>query len=107
MDSVEVLTAQGQLALASEFRFDIRRDDGMRFHEYITVKRGRGSLSEKWAIAASEAEYGRFFNPESDCWDFSLRGADAYCWDLESALVKARELCETHRKEIERREGHE
>jgi hypothetical protein len=103
------LTATGQLRRSSEYRFDIRRVDDDRIHEYITVKRGRGRLSDKWAIAAGEAEYGRFFSQESDCWSFSLRGADAFYWELEPALLKAQELCESAQQEIEeirkRKEG--
>lgn len=93
----DILTAHGQLAICSEFRFDIRRED--RWHEYITVKRGRGPLSDRWAIAGNEAEYGRFF--DGDYWSFELRGADAYFWELEPALVKAKELCEGAQREIE------
>lgn len=101
-----VLTAEGQLAIASEFRFDIRHDGVWR--EYITVKRGRGPLQDKWAIAANESEYGRFFDSATGCWTFAMRGGDPYVWDLEPALVKAQELAAVAQKEIteimERRE---
>lgn len=96
-----ILTGAGQLAHASEFRFDIRRDDEHSAHDYITVKRGRGRLSDKWAIAAGESEFGRFFNTATDCWSFEIRGADAYCWELEPALLKARELAASAQREVE------
>lgn len=94
----ELLTAGGQLALASEFRFDVLHTE--HEHNYVTVKRGRGRLSDKWAIAASESEYGRFFNPVTGCWSFDIRGADAYVWELEPALLKARELAAAAHQEI-------
>lgn len=83
-----VLTAQGQLALASEFRFDVWSSEFE--HEYITVKLGRMKVRGKWAIAAGEEQFGRFWDGE--CWDLNLRGEGAYRWDLEEALVLARDL---------------
>lgn len=99
MGSVELLTAQGQLSLASEFRFDIHQTESPRVHEYITVKRGRGAFVDKWAIAAMESSDSRFFDRETECWSFRLRGNDAYVWDLEPALLKAQELRESARQE--------
>lgn len=83
-----ILTVAGQLARASEFRFDVFVTE--HEHEYITVKQGRGKYTGKWAIAAGEAEFGRFYT--GDVWSFKARGTDAYFWDLEEALVKAQEL---------------
>lgn len=85
---VELLTAQGQLSLASEFRFDVWHTE--HEHEYITVKKGRRKLEEKWAISAGESEHGHFW--DGDHWNFEIRGADAYVWELEPALVLARKL---------------
>jgi hypothetical protein len=108
---VEVLTAQGQLSIASEFRFDIWRDDDAREHEYITVKRGPGWLSGRWAIAAGESAHQRYFNVATDCWSFEIRGADAYVWELEPALLKAQELLAAAKREregiLERRKARE
>jgi hypothetical protein len=84
-----VLTAAGQLARMSEFRFDVWHSEDE--HQYITVKRGRGRIpSGKWAIAAGESASGRFWNGE--VWSFEIRGLDAYIWDLEEALVTAQRL---------------
>jgi hypothetical protein len=83
------MTATGQLAIASEFRFDVFHTP--EEHQYITVKRGRGEREDKWAIAASESENRRFFDPDSYAWKW-LTDSDAYVWDLEPALTLARDL---------------
>lgn len=90
------MTAAGQLARSSEFRFDILHTEYQ--HDYITVKRGHGRYSDQWAIAAGESEYGRFWTGSS--WSFNVRGADAYFWDLETALTTAKDLALVANREI-------
>lgn len=84
----DVLTAAGQLAIATEFRFDVWRRG--HEHRYLTVKRGHGKIPNGWAIADGESAYGRFWDGE--LWSCECRGADAYRWELEEALVLAKDL---------------
>jgi len=83
-----ILTSAGQLEHVSEFRFDVFRSEDE--HEYITVKQGQVKFTGRWAIAAGESHFGRFWTGEG--WSFSARGADAYRWDLEDALCLAQRL---------------
>lgn len=93
---VDVLTAAGQLALATEFRFDVWCAE--HEHRYITVKRGHGKIPDKWAIADGESAFGRFWDGE--LWNFGCMGADAYQWDLEEALVIAKDLAISGNREM-------
>jgi hypothetical protein len=86
------------LIRASEYRFDVLKTDAE--HNYITVKQGHGKLTGKWAIAAGESVFGRFFDASTDCWSFEIRGADAYVWELEPALLKAQELAFIAKQEL-------
>lgn len=80
-------TAQGQLAIASEFRFVYWT--GSSDYAYYVVKRGRRYLENRWGVLDS-SEYGVAWNgTEWGAW----RGADMFCYvDLEEALVTARTL---------------
>jgi hypothetical protein len=82
-----VLTAEGQLALASEFRFDYWHTD--RKHYSYTVRRGRGANDSRWAICDG-GEFGVYWNGSDWC-DPPL-GPDAYRYELEEALVIAQRL---------------
>lgn len=92
-----ILTAGGQLERCSEYRFDVFCTDYE--HLYVTVKQGRRQYVGRWAIAAGESSDSRFFDKVEEVWSFEIRGADAYCWDLEPALLKAQELAFTANQE--------
>lgn len=84
-----ILTGAGQLALASEFRFDYWKT-GIE-HRYYLVKRGRMNNDGKWAITDGEAAFRPFYWDGAD-WSDELLGPDAFRWDLEQALVIAKGL---------------
>lgn len=82
------MTAHGQLAVASEFRFDYwHTREGE--HRYYTVSRGVGKLEHRWAIC-NGGPLGEKWDGES--WQQSIYKADAYRYELEEALVTARQL---------------
>jgi hypothetical protein len=82
-----VLTAQGQLALASEFRFDYWHTD--MEHRYYTVRRGMKRNDCRWAVCDG-GEMGSYWDGQD--WNENLRGPDAYRYELEEALLVARRL---------------
>lgn len=91
MEEVEVLTGRGQLALASEFRFDYWHTDAE--HRYYTVKRGRGRLDGKWCILDGvELDMCIWAYWDGTCWNPEIRGEDAYRYELEEALVITKKL---------------
>jgi hypothetical protein len=82
-----VLTAAGQLAHASEFRFDYWHTEAE--HRFFLVKKGWKRYDGRWCITDG--------NGMSDYWDgedwsSGLRGPDAYRYSLEEALVIAKRL---------------
>lgn len=79
------MTAAGQLALASEFRF-VYWDTPAEYKSY-TVRRGQGSLDKGWAVWDGSA-----YTWDGMQWCTSLYGEDAYRWELEEALRIARKL---------------
>lgn len=82
----DLKTAKGQLAIASEFRFDYWRTGHQ--HKFYTVARGRRGYDHKWAILD-----GGEFGVSWDGADWGhWRGADMYCYELEEALPIARQL---------------
>jgi hypothetical protein len=81
------LTATGQLAYASEFRFDYWRTEAE--HRYFTVRKGRRSNDGRWAICDG-GEFGAYWDGKD--WNTELRGPDAYRYDLEEALPVAKRL---------------
>lgn len=87
---VEVLTAQGQLALASEFRFDYWHTDAE--HRFYVVKRGRKHLDGMWCILDGVELAGSWAYWDGVCWNAEVRGKDAYRFGLEEALVTAKRL---------------
>lgn len=83
----DILTAHGQLALASEFRFDYWHTEAE--HRYFTVRRGRNRNDGKWAICDG-GESSAYWNGTE--FSFELRGPEAYRYALEVALVIAKRL---------------
>lgn len=82
------MTAAGQLAVASEFRFDFWRTEAD--HRYYTVRKGRRHNDGMWAICDG-GEFGAYWDGTE--WNDSIRGPDAYRYaELEVALVVARDL---------------
>lgn len=81
------MTAHGQLAVASEFRFDYWKTDVD--HHYYVVKRGKRFLSDRWAILNNN-EFGVAWDGvEWGAW----RGVEMYRYeDLEEALARAKAL---------------
>ncbi len=91
MGSVELLTAQGQLALASEFRFDYWHTKAE--HDFYTVKRGRKGLDGRWCVLSGVELSGCiWWYWDGEKWNAEVRGKDAYRFDLEEALLIARRL---------------
>jgi hypothetical protein len=82
-----ILTAQGQLALASEFRLDYWHTHAE--HRYYAVRRGRGRNDGRWAVCDG-GEFGAYWDGTD--WNAGLRGPDAYRFELEEALVIAKRL---------------
>lgn len=81
------MTAHGQLAIASEFRFDYWKTEDE--HRYYVVKRGKRDFSDRWGILDNH-EFGVAWNDKE--WG-PWRGADMYRYeDLEEALARARAL---------------
>jgi hypothetical protein len=83
----DLRTAHGQLAVASEFRFDYWHTRSE--HQSYTVRRGVGKLEHRWAICHG-GELGEKWNGEE--WCMSLYKEDAYRFELEEALLIARHL---------------
>lgn len=80
-----ILTAAGQLAHASEFRFDYwRTREGE--HRYFTVRKGTGRNDGKWGVSNGHAFW------DGNEWDDSLRGPSAYRYDLDDALLVAKQI---------------
>lgn len=81
-----ILTAAGQLAHASEFRFDVWRVKTGE-HRFYTVRRGKSHNSDRWAICDGDFSFwdGKEFDDE-------LRGPSAYRYDLDDALLIAKRL---------------
>jgi hypothetical protein len=83
-----ILTAAGQLAHASEFRFDFwRTREGE--HRYFVVRRGSGHNDGRWAICNGNAGAAYWDGSE---WDDNLRGPSAYRYDLDDALLMTKQL---------------
>lgn len=86
-----ILTAAGQLAHASEYRFDYwrTRDE----HRFYAVRKGWRKAAAGWAIIDGPAEAG-LFGPFWDGreWNHEIRGLDAYRFQLEPALLVAQHL---------------
>jgi hypothetical protein len=83
-----ILTAAGQLAHASEFRFDYWRLESGE-HRFFTVRKGFGHNDGRWAICNSVGGIAYWDGQE---WDNCLRGPSAYRYDLDDALLVARDL---------------
>lgn len=83
----DVLTAAGQLHYASEFRFDFWRTEAE--HRYYSVRRGRKHNDGMWAVCDG-GEAGAYWDGKE--WNGSLRGPDAYRYELEDALKIAKRL---------------
>jgi hypothetical protein len=81
-----ILTAAGQLAYVSEFRFDYWHTESE--HRYYTVCRGVKQHDGRWGINEGGV-MGVYWDGEK--WDH-VRGPDAYRYDLEEALPIARRL---------------
>lgn len=89
------MTAHGQLAIASEFRFDYWKKNGD--HLYYVVKRGKRDLSDRWGIL-DDHEFGFAWNGKE--WGY-WRSDDMYRYtDLEEALTMARRLAIEANQEI-------
>lgn len=83
----DVLTAAGQLAVASEFRLVYWHTKSE--YLYLTVRRGRRAYEKLWAVCDTD-EHGHCWTGED--WSFHCRGADAFKFELEEALRIAKEL---------------
>jgi hypothetical protein len=83
----EILTAAGQLAHASEFRFDYWHTKAE--HSFYTVRRGTHDYVDRWAICIGNGFAGHWDGTE---WSDALRGPDAYKYELDEALVIAKRL---------------
>lgn len=83
----ELLTAAGQLELASEFRFDFWHTEYE--HRFFAVRKGWGHAGNGWAITKGSVS-GPFW--DGDGWNDTVRGRDAYRYELEEALMIARHL---------------
>lgn len=81
------MTAAGQLAVASEFRFDYWHTQSE--HKFYTVRRGVKGYEAGWAISDGGAS-GPFWDGAG--WNDDIRGEDAYRYELEDALLIARRL---------------
>lgn len=80
-----ILTAAGQLAHASEFRFDYwHTREGE--HRFFTVRKGQGLNDGRWGICNGHAFW------DGGEWDDNLRGPSAYRYDLDDALLVAKRL---------------
>lgn len=80
------MTAAGQLAVASEFRFDYWHTEIE--HHFYTVRRGMKRYDGRWGINEG-GSMGVYWDGEK--WG-PVRGPDAYRYELEEALPIAREL---------------
>lgn len=83
----EILTAAGQLALASEFRFDYWNTQSE--HLFFLVKKGRKRHDGKWCITHGDGMSAYW---DGTGWNDAIRGEDAYRYELEDALVIAKRL---------------
>lgn len=80
-----ILTAAGQLAHASEFRFDVwRTREGE--HRFIVVRRGTSHHEDRWAVHDGHAFW------DGEAWNDELRGPSVYRYELDEALLTAKRL---------------